>query len=269
MVENDKSCEQDHIETELKTAFAAVTAEQSSHDVGRSEAGLSAKSTHAHNSPTGKGQDTVCSSPGCRRSYRRRNIPSKFDLDELHSDLRSLYGSRTDLDRRCPRGPCPCGVDGEVMEVGVDDGDSQAELTEAPAQKGPFVCEVCGKVLPDRQRLKRHMNTHPGDDLVHCDICGRGFALPIHLKRHMKLHSTNRPFVCDHCGASFAEKGFLDKHMEAHQSESEKTAAKTAAAAETEQETYRCEKCNETFSKKWRLRQHKTCLLYTSPSPRD
>jgi len=265
VAENDKTCKQ---ATESKTVGAAITGEQSSHDVGHSEAGVYAKSTHVHSSPTGEGQDTVCKEPGCRRSCRRRNISSKVDLDELnmHSSLRSLYGTRTDVDRQCPRGPCPCGVDEEDTETGVDDGDSLAELPESRAQKGPCVCEVCGKVLPDRQRLKRHMNTHPGDDLVHCDICGRGFALLIHLKRHMKMHSVNRPFACDHCSASFAEKGFLDMHMAAHQSESEKTAAKTMAAAETEQETYRCEKCNETFSKKWRLRQHKTEKHRTRPA---
>ena len=250
-------------ESRLKTNNAAVPAKQSSCDTGNAQVG----NINVHSSPNSSGHAAVSNAVGCRRSNRRRNVSSKVDQDELnmHFGLRSLYGTRTDEDRQCPKGPCPCGVE-EEMEVGMDGGDEQAESVGACAQKGPCMCEVCGKVLQDWGRLKQHMKTHPGDDLIPCEVCGRGFALLAHLTRHMKVHTTQRPYVCDHCGASFAEKGFMDNHMLAHQSESEKEAAKTMASAEPEQETYRCLKCNETFSKKWRLRKHKTEKHRTRPA---
>jgi len=226
-------------------------------------------SNNIDDSLTGNGSDTTSEAVGCRRSNRRRYISPKVDLDELnmHCSLRSLYGTRTDSDRRCPKGPCPCGVrEEDTTEFGMDGGDKEMELSAVRAQKGPCTCEVCGKVLPDWQRLEQHMNTHPGDEPIHCDICGRGFALLVHLNRHMKMHVADRPFVCDHCGASFVEKGFLDMHMAAHQPESVKEAAMTMAAAETEQETYRCRKCNEIFSKKYRLRRHITEMHRTRPA---
>lgn len=84
----------------------------------------------------------------------------------------------------------------------------------------------------------------------------------------MKMHTADRPYLCEHCGASFAEKGFLDMHMLAHQPEAEKKAATNTTAAAADEQTYRCGKCGETFSKAWRLRQHKTKMHRTRPALR-
>jgi len=207
------------------------------------------------NPATDMGHATATAALGCRRSNRKRRVSAKVDLDEnVYSNMRLLYGTRTDFDRRCPKGPCPCGEEDTSVALDISD-DHQVDPTDL---KGPCVCEVCGKVLPDWTRLEGHMNTHPGDELIQCEICGRGFALLVHLNRHMKMHSADRPFACDHCGASFAEKSFLDKHMTVHQSESDKAAAVTTAATAADQKTYRCRKCGEMFLKKWRLQRHNT-----------
>ena len=258
MEKSAKTREVDHTKVKMKTSDAAVS---DTEDVEPSEVAEA-------DTVTGKGCDTNSQSVGSRRSNRRRYISSKVDLDELnmHSGLRSLYGTRTDSDRRCPKGPCPCGTEEEVAEGEMDSGDKKVELPVARTHKGPCVCEVCGKVLPDRQRLEQHTNTHPGDEPIECNVCGRSFALLVHLNRHMKMHDSHRPFVCDHCGASFAEKGFLDMHMIAHKPENEKKATVTTAAAKTEQETHRCRKCGETFSKKWRLQRHNTEKHRTRPA---
>ena len=267
--ENAKRSDVGHTKIGSKTSGTSASAKLSSQGTDDSEVGLAADSGHASDSVAGEDHDdSIDKSVGYRRSNRRRNISAKIDLDELnmHSGLRSLYGTRTDSERRCPKGPCPCGVSEEVTEAEVENGDKQAELAVAHAHKGPCACDLCGKVLPDRQRLEQHMNTHPGDDLIHCDVCGRGFALVVHLNRHMKTHVADRPFTCDHCGASYAEKGFLDMHMIAHQPESEKETAMKMAAAKTRPDSYRCRRCNETFSTRWRLRKHNTEKHRTRPA---
>ena len=253
--ENTKTAEANHAKIGSNTNGAIVSDKGSSQDVR-----VAADRSHVNNSLTSSGPETVSEADGCRRSNRRRQISQKVDLDELnmHSGLKSLYGTRTDSDRRCPKGPCPCGTNDEDTEAGVDGEDGRGDPPASHThQKGPCVCEVCGKVLPDWQRLEQHMNTHPGEEPLRCNVCGRDFALLLHLKRHMKVHITDRPFICNHCGASFAEKGFLDMHMRAHQPESEKEAGKVAAA-KAKQDTFRCRKCNETFPNEWRLRRHNT-----------
>jgi len=238
---------------ESQTTDTVVDAEQSAERTENSEkVEVATISYHVCDPLTGKGHATVKQALACRRSNRKRFISAKVDLDELN--LSSLYGTRTDSDRRRPKNPCSCGVTEDNMEDGMNSGERQEDLPVAHIQKGPCTCEVCGKVLPDRQRLEQHMKTHPGDEPLVCDICGRGFALLSHLNRHMKVHCADRPFTCAHCGASFAERGFLDMHMSAHQPENEKEAATAAATAQ--QETHRCRKCGETFSKKWRLQRH-------------
>ena len=144
----------------------------------------------------------------------------------------------------------------------MESGIIPVEPTDLPAVKDS-TCEVCGKVLPDRKRLKQHMTTHFDDGPVRCSICDRTFARRVHLNRHMITHTTYRPFKCDQCGASFATKNFLSRHMVVHQTEVEKEASRKISAAT--QETHRCPKCGETFSKKWRLVRHKADKHRTLP----
>jgi len=266
--ESAETSEQDCTESELRMnrmSNTAASVKQSSHDVSHFEQGADAVGAQVYSTPA-----LITTPNGCRRTGRRRNISSKVDLQELnmHSSLRSLYGARTDEDRRRPKDPCPCRVNGEdeaATEVGMDAEGKQAVPSEGHVQNGPpYTCDVCGKVLPDRQRLKRHMSMHPGDEPINCAICGRGFALLVHLNRHMKNHTTNQPYLCEECGACFAEKSFLDMHMLAHQPEDKKQTA--SAKTDAAEEMYRCVKCNETFSKAWRLRRHKTKMHRSRPA---
>jgi len=261
--------EVNHANIESQTADAIVQAEQSTENIANSEVQVSAISYHICDPLTVKGHATVGQALACRRSTRKRYISAKIDLDELsmHYNMTSLYGTRTDSDRRRPKDPCPCGVQEETMVDGMATGDKRTEPLVDHSNEGPFTCAICGKVFPEWHRLKRHMSTHPaGDEHFQCDVCGRSFALMNHLSRHLKVHTTHRPFVCGHCGASFAEKGFLDMHMTAHQPKTDKEAAIVMAAANTQQEMYRCRKCSEAFSKKWRLRRHMTENHRTRPA---
>jgi len=244
---------------ESQTTGAVVQAKQSAEHTNTSKVDVAAISFHICDPVTGMGHATVKQALACCRSNRKRYVSAKVDLDELnmHYNLASLYGAGTDSVQR-PSDSCPRGVKEENVEDQVDSVDKLAEPPVAGSLKGQFTCAVCGKVLPDRQRLQQHMIAHPGDEPLRCDVCDRHFALHRQLKRHMKTHSTVRPFICGHCGASFAEKGFLDMHMTAHQPEVEKEAGVTTAVGETQEETYSCRKCSETFSKKWRLQRHMT-----------
>jgi len=257
--------EVNHTNVASRITDAVVQAKQSAEHSNTSEVDVAAINYHIRDPVTGKRHATVKQALACRRSNRKRYVSAKVDLDELnmHYNLASLYGARTDSDRRRPKDPCPCGVNEENTAGGMHSSDKPPV---AHIQKGPCTCAICRKVLPDRQRLQQHMNTHPGDEPLRCDVCSRSFALVSHLNRHMKTHTTVRPFICGHCGASFAEKGFLDMHMTAHQPEVEKEAGVTTAVGETQQETYSCRKCSETFSKKWRLQRHMTEKHPSRPS---
>lgn len=225
---------------------------------------------YADGSPSRKKPTPLKDGLSCRRSGRKRFLSPKVDHYELnlHSSLRSLYGTRTDSDRRCPKDPCPCGVGEEATETKLEPDDEEMESADqqpGPAEKGPYTCSVCGKVLRYWRRMEQHMSTHPGDEPIQCSVCGRSFGLLGHLKRHMKTHSLDKPFGCEHCEARFSEKGHLDMHIQAHQPEAEKAAAAAANKTEAADQEHRCQTCGETFPKKWKLQRHRSEMHRTRP----
>ena len=72
-----------------------------------------------------------------------------------------------------------------------------------------------------------------------------------------------KPYLCTVCNKRFKYRGSLDIHARTH----------------VKDKTHRCTTCNKEFVTEGRLLRHQathasearesTCLLYTSPSPRD
>lgn len=63
-----------------------------------------------------------------------------------------------------------------------------------------YVCDVCGKPLPDAARLKWHMFVHTGEQPFACDLCGKRLSDPGNLKRHKLSHTGQKWYVCNTCG---------------------------------------------------------------------
>lgn len=51
-----------------------------------------------------------------------------------------------------------------------------------------FQCNICGKKLSRRQRLKKHLEGHQGiRELFQCPYCGQEFTWRESYNKHMKL----------------------------------------------------------------------------------
>ena len=98
--------------------------------------------------------------------------------------------------------------------------------------------------------LKRK-RSHP------CDKCDKSFHYPARLIEHKNIHTGKRPFKCtiENCDEAFPTSDQLRTHAQRHLLR------------------FRCEICQKRFQtesiRRMHMLTHSTCLLYTSPSPRD
>jgi len=115
-----------------------------------------------------------------------------------------------------------------------------AEGVSSTLSSGSFVCEICGRVLKQKNCLIKHMLTHLPEDRknVHfCDVCGKGFpALGMLTSHKNRVHVEGRPytviisnqefflnsyqvlhyFQCKTCGKSYKTQRSWKDHCEAH-----------------------------------------------------
>ena len=108
--------------------------------------------------------------------------------------------------------------------------------------------------------LSRHQRTHAGDKMYPCMEYGKSFSQSGALRLHQRTHTGEKPHKCIECGKSFSQSGHLRSHQRTHK----------------EEKPHKCMECGKSFSRSSALRLHqrthtgeKSCLLYTSPSPRD
>eukprot|EP00829_Urostomides_striatus_P003512 TRINITY_DN13893_c0_g1_i1.p1 TRINITY_DN13893_c0_g1~~TRINITY_DN13893_c0_g1_i1.p1 ORF type:complete len:109 (+),score=47.61 TRINITY_DN13893_c0_g1_i1:62-388(+) len=95
-----------------------------------------------------------------------------------------------------------------------------------------------------RDSLKDHIRKHTNDRPYACKVCKACFMRSSTLKVHFRTHSGEKPYKCDFpgCGKTFSESGNMNTHKKIH---------------------------GKIEHKKGRKANLKSCLLYTSPSPRD
>lgn len=75
-------------------------------------------------------------------------------------------------------------------------------------------CEVCKKILYNKNALKRHKRIHDGVKPHPCLLCQKRFreksALTLHIRN---VHTGEKPHSCDFCPIKFSLKSYLNKHV--------------------------------------------------------
>lgn len=134
----------------------------------------------------------------------------------------------------------------ESGELGIfEDGGFVTALVEELWDEGKErECPVCGKVLPTRWHVRRHMGVHLTDEERErpfpCDTCGRQFLTLYYLKRHSTVHAGKR-FYCKVCGKGYKQRHDLANHSKLH----------------SDPEAIRCPTCSFHFSSVYALQAHK------------
>lgn len=107
-----------------------------------------------------------------------------------------------------------------------------------------YVCNVCEKAFPIKERLRLHLRTHTGDRPYSCKLCPKEFARGGQLVQHMRTHTGSRPFVCPECKAAFTCAANLKFHIKRHQ----------------EVRDYVCDVCGKSFFRRDALKKHLNCF---------
>ena len=95
------------------------------------------------------------------------------------------------------------------------------------------------------------------DPRLFCDFPGCSFSTKSssNLTQHLRVHNDEKNFECSICCQKFRSSSNLKVHIK---------------SIHTKERVFTCDFCEKRFATKWQKKSHtKTCLLYTSPSPRD
>ncbi|XP_057661581.1 zinc finger protein 37-like isoform X29 [Diorhabda carinulata] len=81
------------------------------------------------------------------------------------------------------------------------------------------VCDICGKTIATRNKLKYHLRVHTGYKPHVCQVCNKGFSKKQELKIHERIHTGEKPFTCSFCGKKFAQLAPYRYHIKTHTGE--------------------------------------------------
>lgn len=135
-------------------------------------------------------------------SHCNKNFTSKSDLDKhvrVHTNQR----------------PYVCLDCGQTFkQLGSFKGHQAAK--HAILKNGYFVCNICEKYFPLKERLKLHLRTHAGIKPYKCKLCDKQFARGGGLAQHLRTHDGLKPYGCKLCGAHFTSSANLTNHAKRH-----------------------------------------------------
>ncbi|XP_068630168.1 oocyte zinc finger protein XlCOF20-like [Battus philenor] len=105
---------------------------------------------------------------------------------------------------------------GKVVESTKKPRKNLKKVLKANETKGPplpKLCDLCGEVFKDQDKLSIHKRNFHFKNPVKCPKCPRFCASDYYLKRHIKRkHENDKNFVCTACGSRFAFKGEMTNH---------------------------------------------------------
>nr|CAI5857413.1 unnamed protein product [Callosobruchus analis] len=92
-------------------------------------------------------------------------------------------------------------------------------LTGSPQVK--YDCSICNKHYATASSLSRHKQSKHKkiDGSVLCDVCGKRLSSREKLKFHLRTHTGYKPHACHMCPKSFSKKDQLVEHVRVHTGE--------------------------------------------------
>ena len=110
-----------------------------------------------------------------------------------------------------------------------------------------YQCSQCTQCFASSLDRRVHERIHSNQRSEVCPFCCKGFTDPAALRKHIKyIHCdgvTAKAFVCKHCQKQFSRKDSLQKHWQTH--------------SKKEENRFKCDECNSTFSLKLNYLKHK------------
>ena len=111
-------------------------------------------------------------------------------------------------------------------------------------ERDMYQCNVCSKIIKDRQKARDHYTIHTGERSYKCEECGESFRLESTLRAHkINKHSTERNYICSLCNKTYKHASYLRTHMNIH--------TKTR---------FKCDMCGSDYSAIQTLKEH---IMYT------
>ncbi|EAT39330.1 AAEL008860-PA [Aedes aegypti] len=109
--------------------------------------------------------------------------------------------------------------------------------------RGPFTCEVCGKISQSLRGHQHHFKIHTNPESMKCQLCGKQLSSSYELKLHMRIHTKEKPNKCPFCPISFNRISNLVVHKRRlHGTE----------------KPFRCSLCEELFGSDKEWKRHLT-----------
>lgn len=93
---------------------------------------------------------------------------------------------------------------------------SRHKLSKHKKIDGSVLCELCGKRLSSKEKLKFHLRTHTGYKPHSCHFCPKSFSKKDQLVEHVRVHTGEKPYVCKYCGRGFTQRTPLKTHEKTH-----------------------------------------------------
>jgi zinc finger and BTB domain-containing protein 41 len=84
--------------------------------------------------------------------------------------------------------------------------------------KGPYTCDICGKISKSRDSMYRHMRyRHCTKPILFCDLCPKSLTIKKDLRQHMRKHFKFKALTCDVCSYATNRIDALERHKLTHE----------------------------------------------------